>query len=398
MKRKLLLLACLLFVSCSAGGTSSITSSSEDKATSESTSSSQSLSDSSSSDEQEYQTIAEIKSLGDKINEGQVGQSVSFKGLYAKEITDGSDKLMLFVDETGFIYVRVIGGFSGNNQFLKNRYKNCYYDVSGQISKTNGNIEIKYNELKNITETPETFDFTKVSEKKNSLKEVYEEIEKVTLNKKDTGVGKIVTFKATVIATDRSDANTKAVVYDNEKTLTIINDKKICDGTKDIGNTYIFTGSISILKSSPAIWLLSMESTEKETLSFTNAEDVIPSYFKKWYYVSDHIKKPTYEDYSKLYKITGYVTDNSDYTSKYNLGLVDTSDGSLSDNNISGYSVNGVFLMNNHNLDEFDLTKSVFYDYYINYQKITVYASLYQFNTSDHGWKVFPIDYTIQLA
>ena len=357
------------------------------------------ISNTSSSSAINLKNIKEINDLALGLSEGEIGQEVSFEGYYAKEITDNQDKLMLFVDETGYLYVIVKGGFQGNNEFLKNRYKKCLYKVNGRIQKYNGNLEIVYNSLVNITSTPEEFDYSSISENKDSLIEVYEEVSKVVLNKKDTGIGKIVSFKGTIVSTDRSDSNTKAVVYDGHKTITLIDDKKICDNG-DIGKTYKFTGSISILKSSPGIWLLDKTYIDNDlnNLDFSSAKEVMPSYFKQWYYVGDHIKKPTYEDYSILYKVTGFVTDNADYTAKYNLGLVDEENGSLSDNNLNGtYSIKGVFLMNNHNMDMKDLSYSVFYEPYINASKISIYVTLHQFNTNDHGWKVFPLDFTLQI-
>ena len=409
--KTIILLLSLLLIGCStnekiSSSSSSYYSVSESQSSTLSVSSSVSssqtsslISNTSSSSAINLKNIKEINDLALGLSEGEIGQEVSFEGYYAKEITDNQDKLMLFVDETGYLYVRVKGGFQGNNEFLKNRYKKCLYKVNGRIQKYNGNLEIVYNSLVNITSTPEEFDYSSISENKDSLIEVYEEVSKVVLNKKDTGVGKIVSFKGTIVSTDRSDSNTKAVVYDGHKTITLIDDKKICDNG-DIGKTYKFTGSISILKSSPGIWLLDKTYIDNDlnNLDFSSAKEVKPSYFKQWYYVGDHIKKPTYEDYSILYKVTGFVTDNADYTAKYNLGLVDEENGSLSDNNLNGtYSIKGVFLMNNHNMDMKDLSYSVFYEPYINASKISIYVTLHQFNTNDHGWKVFPLDFTLQI-
>lgn len=51
--------------------------------------------------------------------------------------------------------------------YLKNRYYNCYYEVNGIISKINNNIELKYENLKNITDTPSNFDYSSITEKNN---------------------------------------------------------------------------------------------------------------------------------------------------------------------------------------------------------------------------------------
>lgn len=287
-------------------------------------------SSSSTSIELQEKNIKQIKELGKNLNNGETLNEIIFKGMYVKTISDNNDKLMLFVDETGYIYVRV------NNwtDYLKNRYYNCYYEVNGIISKINNNIELKYVNLKNITDTPSNFDYSSITENKQSLSEVDEEFNKITLNNKYNGVGKIVTFEGTIIATDRSDANQKVVVYDGEKVLTIIDNKKICE-SNSIGNKYIFTGSLSVLHGSPAIWLLSSSYISKTNLELNNYKAVVPSYFKKWYYLSNNQNAPAYNEFFTLFKVTGYVKYNTDFTTKYDLGLVDDENGTLSDQNMA---------------------------------------------------------------
>jgi hypothetical protein len=92
--------------------------------------------------------------------------------------------------------------------------------------------------------------------------------------------------------------------------------------------------------------------------------------------------------------VTGYVQDNKDITTAYNLGLVDEVNDSLSDVGIKK-SIKGVFLMNNLSMSESDLSYSKFAPFYINEEKITVYVSLHQFDTNNHGWKVFAIENSI---
>ena len=277
--------------------------------------------------------------------------------------------------------------------YLKNRYYNCYYEVNGIISKIN-NIELKYENLKNITDTPSNFDYSSITENKQSLSEVEEEFNNITLNNKLNGVGKIVTFEGTIIATDRSDANQKVVVYDGEKVLTIIDNKKICE-SNSIGNKYIFTGSLSVLHGSPAIWLLSSSYVSKTNLELNNYKEVVPSYFKKWYYLSNNQNAPAYNEFFTLFKVTGYVKYNTDFTTKYDLGLVDDENGTLSDQNITR-SIDGIFLMNNLSLNkQNEINNSIFFEH-LN-KKVTVYVTLHQFETNNHGWKVFPVDSTLNV-
>ena len=116
---------------------SNVTSSNISSSSSLSSSFNSTSSSSSSSIELQENNIKQIRELGKNLNNGETLNEIIFKGMYVKTITDNNDKLMLFVDETGYIYVRV------NNwtDYLKNRYYNCYYEVNGIISKINNNIE-----------------------------------------------------------------------------------------------------------------------------------------------------------------------------------------------------------------------------------------------------------------
>lgn len=369
---------------------SNISSSSISSSSSLSSSLNSTSSSSSTSIELKEKNIQQIKELGKNLNNGETLNEIIFKGMYVKTISDNNDKLMLFVDETGYIYVRV----NNWSKYLDNRYYNCYYEVNGIISKINDNIELKYVNLKNITDTPSNFDYSSITENKQSLSEVEEEFNKITLNNKYNGVGKIVTFEGTIIATDRSDANQKVVVYDGEKVLTIIDNKKICE-SNSIGNKYIFTGSLSVLHGSPAIWLLSSSYVSKTNLELNNYKEIVPSYFKKWCGLSNHLNPPAYNEFFTLFKVTGYVKYNTDFTTKYDLGLVDNENGTLSDQNVTG-TIPGIFLMNNLSLNkQNEINNSIFFEH-LN-KKVTVYVTLHQFETNNHGWKVFPVDSTLSV-
>lgn len=381
-------------ISSSSSSSNKVSSSVISSNISSSVSSSSSLSEKTSSEVKKVYSIKEVVSLGENLKEGEQTSLITFSGMYVKAITDNMDKLMLFVDEESYINVRVVGGF---NDFLKNRYLNCYYEVQGKVSKNNGNIEVNYSSLSNLTSKEEGYDYSHITLNKNSISEVYNEIRKVTLNNKDTGVGKIVTFDAIIVASDESDSNTKVVVYDESNVITVIDDKKICN-KEDMGQKYTFTGIISVLKTSPSILLLDKKFIEKvdvNDLSYVSAEEVQPSYFSKWYYTSNKQSKPSLDVYSKLYKVTGYVIDDTSRTSKYYLGLVDQNNGTLNDNGITT-SIKGIYLMNNLNLSERELTYSPFYDYYVEGSKVTFYASFYQFDSNNHGWKMFALNNTIE--
>lgn len=383
--------------SSSSETSSSITTSeaSSSNNTSESTSSessSSNTSESSSSEETiKNYSIKQINEIGNKLNNDEIGEKVIFNATYVKMMTDNFDKLMLFVDETDYLYVRVPS--SQYNDYLKNRYTNCLYEVIGNISKVYDHVEVNYISLKNITTTSEKVDYSKVIDKKTNINEVIDEFKLLTLNKKNNALGKIVSVEGTVIASEYTDSNKKVVIYDGNNVLTIVNDKKIVN-KDDVNKKYRFVGALSVLKGSPALWYLDSEFIKNEETEYHNFEEVTPSYFSKWYNVSDYINNPSFDDFAKLYKVTGYVQDNKDITTVYNLGLVDKVNDSLSDVGIKK-SIKGVFLMNNLSMSESDLSYSKFAPFYVNEEKITVYVSLHQFDTNNHGWKVFAIEDSI---
>ena len=336
-------------------------------------------------------SIKQINEIGNKLNNDEIGEKVVFNATYVKVMTDNFDKLMLFVDETDYLYVRVPS--SQYNDYLKNRYTNCLYEVIGNISKVYDHVEVNYISLKNITTTSEKVDYSKVLDKKNNINEVIDEFKLLTLNKKNNALGKIVSVEGTVIASEYTDSNKKVVIYDGNNVLTIVNDKKIVN-KDDVNKKYRFIGALSVLKGSPALWYLDSEFIKNEETEYHNFEAVTPSYFSKWYNVSDYINNPSFDDFAKLYKVTGYVQDNKDITTAYNLGLVDEVNDSLSDVGIKK-SIKGVFLMNNLSMSESDLSYSKFAPFYVNEEKITVYVSLHQFDTNNHGWKVFAMEDSI---
>lgn len=80
-------------------------------------------SSSSSIPSKDQMMIASIKELGKELDDNSTLE-VNFEGMYVKLITDNTDKLMLFVDDSSYINVRVPN--SAFNDYLKNRYLNCY--------------------------------------------------------------------------------------------------------------------------------------------------------------------------------------------------------------------------------------------------------------------------------
>ena len=338
-------------------------------------------------------TVKPIEELtiSELVNETEIGKRVKFRGTLIKFITDSMDKLMIFSDGLNYVSVRV----ASSNAHATSRYENCDYEVVGTTQRNaNNKIEVKYESVENLTSTPITFDYSKLAVKKNSIKEVYDSLKTITLNKKGNGIGEVVTFEGIALSTDRSDSNSKAVFYDNQNVITVINiingkEKKIVDAVNDIDKQFEITGIISILNNHPSIQLLDIKSKDTTiTIDYSNVVEVSPSYFVKWYHLSDKQNDPSFDDFSKLYKITGYVNTDGSRTSTYYLGLTDKADGDMTDSN-TAKKAQGVYMMNYLNIKPSDLVLEEIADSYDNDIELTLYASLFQYDTQNHAWKVF---------
>ena len=349
------------------------------------------------SDEPRLCTLYEINELGANLANNTQGIKVKFNAMYVKNITDNNDHLFLFVDADSYLCVRFTQ--SQYTDHIKNRYTYCYYDVVGTVTKVNNNVEVAYESLTNTTTTKTTYDYSNITSNKTTIKSIYDDMSNITLNNKYNGIGKIVTFSGVVMATDRDDAQKKAVLYDNHNVITVIGESAITSADS-VGIIQLkITGIVSILKGQPAILLLDNKAETKTiNIDYSNVVEKSPSYFSKWYNVGGRVSNPSFADFSVMYKINGYVNDDESRTTKYYFGLTDTEDGKLSDNNVST-SIKGVYLMNYQGLSESDLTrntnKAIVDAYKTN---VDVCASLYQFDTNNHAWKMFMVDSTLEAA
>ncbi|OKZ90577.1 MAG: hypothetical protein BHW10_02350 [Clostridium sp. CAG:307_30_263] len=137
--------------------------------------------------------------------------------------------------------------------------------------------------------------------------------------------------------------------------------------------------------------------TKKIEINYQNALEVNPSYFSKWYHLSDNMKDPSYSDYAKLYLVSGYVSADESRKSAYYFGISDKYNDNLSDTGIKTV-IKGVYLMNHLNIKEDNVLSDIFYNYYGDDIKISLYCSLYQFDSQNHGWKIFPFETTLKEA
>ncbi len=342
-------------------------------------------------------TIHSVLTIGEKLSEGELGNQVTFEGVYVKMVNFNFDHYMLFVDDTDYIYVYV-----NNSDYSKvsNKYLKYSYSVSGMVKKEKGRVIVNYETLQNLSSSEVTINYNTLAEKMESIANINEEASKIVLDEtKYNGSGKVVSFDAQIIAFDESDANQKAIVYDGSQVMTIIDTKKIGSPSSDIGCTYTFVGAINVQSSHPAILLIdkTLKDSENKDIVIENDEEVSVGYFAKWNLNSDVMKVPTYEDYAKIYTSTVYIKDDESKTNAYYMGMVDSINNSLSDSGMGKRDVvKGAYLMNNLNITEYELTNySPFYEYYVNEVPVTFSYVLFNFNNNDHIWRVMPLNFTI---
>ena len=343
------------------------------------------------------ESIKDIFTLGENVKENEIGDLVQFEATYLRGIamTRSSEDLMLFADEESYIYLRL--PYAKYTGYLANRYVMQEYQVTANITKVNNQIELTLNDSLTTQESvinlssSTSYNQEQVSEVKSALGELIEDFNAIPLNNKKYGSGKIVTVTGQVIATEYKDANKKCVIYDGTNIVTIINSSKIV-GQYDIGTTIEVTGILNMEVSCPAILMLSskVKADVSKDLNMTNYEEVKPSYFKQWNLTSDNMKTPSVNNFMKLYKTTGYITDDKDRTNAYYIGAVDSASDKLSDVGIKT-SIGGFYLMNHLNISDRDFSYSGFYGFYDKVEPVTFYFTLFGFDTQNHAWKCFPV-------
>lgn len=343
------------------------------------------------------ESIKDIFTLGENVKENEIGDLVQFEATYLRGIamTRSSEDLMLFADEESYIYLRL--PYAKYTGYLANRYVMQEYQVTANIAKVNNQIELTLNDSLTTQESvinlssSTSYNQEQVSEVKSALGELIEDFNTIPLNNKKYGSGKIVTVTGQVIATEYKDANKKCVIYDGTNIVTIINSSKIV-GQYDIGTTIEVTGILNMEVSCPAILMLSskVKADVSKDLNMTNYEEVKPSYFKDWNLTSDNMKTPSVNNFMKLYKTTGYITDDKDRTNAYYIGAVDSASDKLSDVGIKT-SIGGFYLMNHLNISDRDFSYSGFYGFYDKVEPVTFYFTLFGFDTQNHAWKCFPV-------
>ncbi len=343
-----------------------------------------------------------------------MGDLVKIKATYIKKITLSrtSEDLMYFADNDSSIYLRV--NYTDFKGYLNNRYVNNEYYVTANISKNNSVVELKYNttlgaeaSVTNIYNVDPSVNLENISESKDSIHDLVSDFNAIPLDKKKCGTGKIVTIVGQVLETEYTDANTKAILGDGTGVITVISEQKFVTHASDIGKYYAVTGILNIQVTSPALLYLSSsyvtpsDATIEESIDVSNAKVVAPDFLKTKYVLGDKYYSPTIEEYMTLYSTSGYIVDNTRYSEygNYHLGIAAENNGSLISDKTAGNSnsVKGLFLMNHYNIDERSLSYSPFANYFATDTKVEeMFFTIHQFNSQEHGWKVFPIEALVE--
>ncbi len=349
------------------------------------------------------QTISQIKA------EKKVGERVSFKATYLRDSAWTNEDLMFFADADDMIRLRVpTGSYTG---YLANRYHMSEYTVTAKVAETDDGIELVYDSSLTPQQTVVNFpDGTPLSYNSETtpievsgIAEIKAKSGQLHLNNKGHASGDLVKFTSQVVQNEYTDANKKTMILDADgNTVTVIGDDKKMVNKEDVGKYYTWIGIISVKTSIPAILgieckYVSHTAEEESTIDISNATEVSPSYFAKWNLTSSKYNPATNDDYYKLYKATGYVTNNSDITTSYNFGMVDNFGDSLSDAG-STSTVKGFYLVNCTGLDDDDLDYCPFYTYVGVNNPLTVYFSIRSYDTSNHLWKMMAIEAILPMV
>lgn len=350
-----------------------------------------SSSSSSSSPVVTIRTISEIK------KNGKDGEIVKFDATYIRQITLVNEDLMYFADATDTIWMRLsYADFTG---YFANRYHMKEYRVSGVLSIKENYTELLYsadigkeNSVTNLgDEYPLSYNKETTPISVSGIKEINAKSALIVQDKKGFGAGEIVKFTSQFVQREEDDGGIKAMVLDSDgNSITTIADNKKLVNADDVGKYFEWVGIISIRYSIPAILAISATyvSTSEE-VDISNATEVSPSYFAKWNLTSDKWAPAGNDDYYKLYKCTGYVKDNIDITTSYNIGMVDKFSDTLSDAG-SKNTVKGFYFVNGTGLST--LNYSVFKDYVDKEILLTIYVKIESYVNKDHLFKMFVIE------
>ena len=187
------------------------------------------------------------------------------------------------------------------------------YSVSGHISMNLGTPELICDSFSWDQNQEETADISKISKSVISLTEFYEKANLVNYNISGFGYGETYTLKGLTCYYSEADGQGKTWYNFTDGTQNIrVNAYNIDRIT--VGRTYDITGMISLASYSPIIVAFEFKNSDSAPVDLNNfyktAEEMSIKDLKKINYVNDTDDKypDMINNYSKIYKVTGYLT------------------------------------------------------------------------------------------
>lgn len=357
-----------------------------------------------------------VQKIGTIRSERKINQYVCFEATYLRRLAFVHDDVLFFADDTGSIAFRIQNGLD----YIKNGYRFKEYRVTGKLVENNGNLEVAYDT--NITSSYKdavvrlgdthalSYDETKtlLPTQLNNIGDIETIAGGLTLDNKSYGYSEqLVKFTAKYVQNERENSSEKTMFVDEKgRSIVVIMDGDGTGGhplydlrnTNNFGKYYSITGIVSVRYSIPAILGLRCEYVE-HTLSEESTVDVsivtevtseVATEIFKGNLTSDKFKALPNSYYFSLYKVEGWVVDNTDITTSYNFGLTLTEGGSISDTTTNKNTVKGFYFVNGTNIKDSGLSYCP-YDEYLN-KKICVYFKIESYDTNNHLWKIFVIE------
>lgn len=360
-----------------------------------------------------------VQKIGTIRSERKINQYVCFEATYLRRLAFVHDDVLFFADDTGSIAFRIQNGLD----YIKNGYRFKEYRVTGKLVENNGNLEVAYDT--NITSSYKdavvrlgdthalSYDETKTSlpTQLNNIGDIETIAGGLTLDNKSYGYSEqLVKFTAKYVQNERENSSEKTMFVDEKgRSIVVIMDGDGTGGhplydlrnTDNFGKYYSITGIVSVRYSIPAILGLRCEyvehtPSEESTVDVSIVTEVtseVATEIFKGNLTSDKFKALPNSYYFSLYKVEGWVVDNTDITTSYNFGLTLTEGGSISDTTTNKNTVKGFYFVNGTNIKDSGLSYCP-YDEYLN-KKICVYFKIESYDTNNHLWKIFVIEDTI---
>ena len=342
-------------------------------------------------------------SLKDQVNDNNVAYSETnckiegkLLGTYdavTSKQNYGEQYKLLIANNEGYIYVKV--DFD-TYSFAKSKIGTSF-EVKGKLSLYCDEPEIVLGGDLIEKEAP-IDNVDTLFEQKNSILEVYDLIDNLTLNIKGCAFSSLVKFKAKLIA--KMDDKVM-LFYDGNNIIQGHNsDSKFFNGYT-IGNTYEISGNIQMYHFKPSVECMKLNKVEMEVPAIDKTKlEVIDSSMYNVQSKNESTTKLT--DYTDMFKelklFKGYVNTYDKGGNAY--VVLDTNfSETYYDTYQEAANKKALFLKNDSCIklySDYDFINCPFYDYMDDAYEIDVVCAPYLWNTSKY-WQVYALEDTITL-